>query len=148
MKEVWRKYTVITLRLFFGAILIYAGAVKSGGSQEFAFVIENYRILNLTLSAWVAVWLPCLELITGLLLVLGFWPKAASFVNATIMVIFFLMVLQAYLRNLDIVCGCFSSTSGTVDFLKLLENGMLLTASLVLMFLIISGKKPSRHKAG
>lgn len=142
-----RRNAVIMLRLIFGAILIYAGAVKAGSSQEFAFAIENYRVLNLNLSAWVAVWLPSLELLTGILLISGFWPKSISIVNVIIMFIFFCMILQAYIRNLDIVCGCFSASSGTVNFTKLLENGLLLAGGVILTRLVFSGKPKIKKSA-
>ena len=60
-----------------------------------------------------AVTLPWLEVVVGLMLVTGFWRREAATVTAGLLVVFVVAVSLALLRGIDIEnCGCFS-VSGT-----------------------------------
>lgn len=125
------------LRIFFGVILIYASIDKIIHPTLFAQTIENYRMISPLLSRWLAIWLPWLELFLGFLLIVGFWPVETSYINAALMLMFYIAVQQAYLRGLDINCGCFAAEAGSkVDIAKVLENIALLLSSLYYIFLV------------
>jgi putative oxidoreductase len=131
------KWICRLLRFGFGGLLIFASISKLVHPYEFATVIENYRILGDGLSRWVAVWIPYLELVTGLLLIFGIWLDAASIVNAGLMFSFLILVTQAHVRHLDIQCGCFSVESeGVIGIIKIFENVGYLFGSLLLVWLI------------
>jgi uncharacterized membrane protein YphA (DoxX/SURF4 family) len=118
----------------FGVLLIYSSLYKIQSPYEFAKAIENYRILGEGLSRWAAVWIPYLEAITGLLLILGVWIDAAVTINALFMLVFLILVSQAYFRGLDIQCGCYAfDEASTIKLTKLLENLFLLCSSLWLI---------------
>ncbi len=124
------------LRLFFGFILIYASLDKLLHPVQFALAVENYRLISSAASRWVAIWLPYLELLTGLLLMSGFWEEAAGLTTTLLMGIFFIAIFQAYLRGLDISCGCFSvDGDANLGVGKVLENLALLIGSIILVVL-------------
>ena len=79
MTNRWRKWVVLALRLGFGALLIAASVDKMIHPFGFAQAVENYRVIGEELSRWVAVWLPYLEFLTGLFLILGIWTDAAGY---------------------------------------------------------------------
>ena len=125
------------LRVFFGIILIYASIEKILYPTQFAQTIENYRMISPLLSRWLAIWLPWLELFLGFMLIVGFWPTEVSYTNAALMLIFYIAVQQAYLRGLDINCGCFAAESGSkVDIAKVCENIVLLISSIYYISLV------------
>jgi uncharacterized membrane protein YphA (DoxX/SURF4 family) len=133
-KAVIHKWLVIALRLTFGIILIAASIDKIQHPWEFVQSVENYGILGERFARWVAIWLPYLELIVGILLILGIWLDAASILTFLMMIIFAVAVTQAYFRGLDINCGCFSTEGGAkIDLLKLFYNFTLLIGSFILM---------------
>ena len=59
------------LRIILGVLFIFAGATKIGNPAAFADDINNYRMLPYILVSLMAVVLPWIEIIAGLLLVFG-----------------------------------------------------------------------------
>lgn len=141
-KFIFSKWIIILLRVVFGVILIAASIDKLIHPLQFAQDVENYRLLGTVLSRWVAIWLPYLELATGILLILGLWFDATTLINFTLMAVFLLAVVQAYFRGLDINCGCFSVGEGAkVSLRKILDNFLLLTGSFWLLIAALSEKQ-------
>ena len=124
--------TLVLLRLFFGAMLIYAAIDKILFPIDFAVAVENYQLTGATISRWIAIWLPYLELITGVLLIANIWMNAATLLNICMMAVFLLSVSSAYARNLDINCGCFGDVSSPVTLTKVASNTLLLLFSVLL----------------
>ncbi len=137
----WSKWIFRLLRFGFGGLLIFASLNKIPHPYEFAAIIENYRVLGMGLSRWVAVWSPYLELCIGLLLIAGIWLDAASVVNAGLMSVFLVFVIQAFIRHLDIQCGCFTVESeGPIGFVKILENVGYFLGSILLVYFVYRKK--------
>ena len=139
----WKRLLFYLLRFGFGGLLIFSSLGKIINPQDFSFAVENYRIFGAVLSRWVAVWVPYVELFVGILLISGVWLDAAAFVNVILMVVFFLMVTQAYVRGLDIVCGCFTADEGArIGLIKIFENiGFLFTGIVLLWMVLLDGKR-------
>jgi uncharacterized membrane protein YphA (DoxX/SURF4 family) len=134
---------VLFLRIGFGLLLCYAAIDKIRHPLQFAGIVENYRVFNAELSLWAAAIVPFLEIITGLLLITGIWIDAASMINTFFMSLFFVMVTQAYLRGLDIHCGCFSTgeEGAPIGLFKVSTNLLYMIMSIILMILILKGKE-------
>lgn len=125
-----KKWLTALLRWFFAVILIYASVGKILQPIEFALTIEAYQVAGAVASRWIAIGLPWLEFLTGLLLILpGSWRRIAADLNLAMMGMFLIAVGQAYLRDLVIDCGCFAGSSAAVDGWKLLQNSVLLLLS-------------------
>lgn len=141
MKLNWQKALFLILRLGFGILLIIASVDKLFHPQGFAVAVDNYRVVGEGLSRWVAIWIPYLEAITGLFLIIGLWLDAAVLINAILMLVFLALVSQAWARGLDITCGCFAVEGDTpIGLWKILENlGFLLGA--VFLFLLSQKQK-------
>jgi putative oxidoreductase len=141
MNIVGFKWIFELLRFGLGGLLIFASLGKISHPYEFAVIIENYRVLGDGLSRWIAVWLPYLELGVGLLLVIGIWLDAASVINAGLLFIFLVLVTQAYIRHLDIDCGCFSiEHSEPIGLIKILENVGYFCGSLLFVYFVYRKK--------
>ena len=125
------KNVVIGIRLVLGAVFMYASLDKIAHPQAFADIVNNYKVLPIQLVNPIAIFLPWLEFITGLLLIIGKWIKGALLIYSTFLVIFIIALTQALLRGLDISCGCFSvSPSSTPDiWLRIIEDIILLFLS-------------------
>lgn len=135
MKRIFEhKIFSALIRITLGAIFVYASLDKLSNTAEFAKVIYYYKILPTGFENLLAVFLPWIELITGLFLIVGKWTKGALLIYSTLLVIFIIALLQSQLRGLDISCGCFSvKPSSTSDvWLRIIEDLIMLFFSVML----------------
>jgi len=100
----------IMLRIILGIIFIWASWEKIIDPGGFARVVKNYAILPEILINPVALFLPWVEAICGILLITGYLVKGSAFIVDTLMCVFILAFVINMFRGIDISCGCFSNT--------------------------------------
>ena len=128
------KYLLLTIRLFFGFVFIYASVTKISDPEGFAQAIYNYKLLPLFLVNILAIILPWIELTTGILLLFGVSVKENSAILNGLLIIFIIAIIISLFRGLDINCGCFGTVDGAkVGLQKILENIGLLILGFVLI---------------
>ncbi|NOS86739.1 MAG: DoxX family membrane protein [Ignavibacteria bacterium] len=135
MKKLFEnKYIAIAARIVLGAVFMYASFDKMANPETFASIIDNYHILPYQLVNALAIFLPWLELITGLLLITGKWVKSSLLLYNVMLVVFIIALSQALIRGLDISCGCFSvNPSSTSEvWLRIVEDIILLFVGIML----------------
>ena len=59
------------------------------------------------LAGWIGLALPFVEIVLGVLLVLGLFTRPVAIVSTLLMVAFIIGISQAWARGLTIDCGCF-----------------------------------------
>jgi putative oxidoreductase len=97
------------LRQLLGVLLLWAAVSKLANLTEFLGSIYAYQLpLPRALLQAVAVVLPWVELLSGLLLLAGFWSRTALLIVTGLLGLFVLATGQAWMRGLDIACGCFN----------------------------------------
>ena len=106
------KFINIALRFVVGGVFVFAGVVKIINPAQFAGDIGNYRVLPYEWIDLLAVTLPWVEVVAGLLLIGGIWTRASALVIALMLLVFLIAIGQAVARNLNIDCGCFGSVEG------------------------------------
>ena len=116
------------LRAALAILFLYAGIGKLRDLQQFAVDIHNYRLTPWPLSALVAVYLPWLEIVSaaGLL-----FERLFSGALATMGVLSFLFTAAlslAWVRGLDISCGCLGKGSATSVTDALIRDLVILVA--------------------
>ena len=94
-------------RLFLGGVLIYAGAVKIPRPLTSERAVQAYEIFPMDLAGYIGLALPYLEVVLGLLLVLGLFTRPVAAVSTLLMLAFVVGIAQAWARGLTIDCGCF-----------------------------------------
>ena len=100
-------YFIITIsRLFLGFIFIYFSYDKIIDPHLFLKMVRNYDILPFSLESIGALVLPILEFLIGILLILGIFINASINISISLLILFILMIGQAYLRGKSIDCGC------------------------------------------
>jgi len=124
-----------SLKIIIAIIFVFAGMNKIANPEHFAQSIENYKIAPFFMINFIAVFLPWLEVIIGILLL---WNKNIQenlLVINILLWIFTLLVLSALLRGLNIDCGCFGTVNGTkVGLAKIAENLVLISIGLYLQY--------------
>lgn len=115
-----------------GGVFIYAGILKIIDPEGFSFDIENYRIVPRIFINLIAIYLPYLEVITGLIII--FSPRrGGALIILNVLILFFLFgIIQAILRGLDIECGCFGDASREIGIRVLAEDLILLIVGIML----------------
>jgi uncharacterized membrane protein YphA (DoxX/SURF4 family) len=97
----------LVLRLFLGFVLIYAGATKIGHPLTSQRAVQAYELLPDGLAKTIGLALPFLEVVLGVLLVIGLFTRPVAIASTLLMVVFILGISQAWARGLTIDCGCF-----------------------------------------
>ena len=96
-------------RTIVGAVLIASSLSKLlGAPEDFAAVIENYRLLPLKHLLFFAKTLPVLEFALGLTMITGFYARTASAAAGGFLLMFIGALGSTILRGIEIEnCGCF-----------------------------------------
>ncbi len=102
--------------LIIGGIFVYAGVIKAMDPVAFANDIDNYKILPWPLAVRLAFYLPWLEMLCGLSLILRFFCRGGLFILTGLTFVFIAASAIAKVRGLDITCGCFGHASKNWSF--------------------------------
>ncbi len=98
------------LRSLLALLFLYASVDKLLHPADFAAIIRDYRILPEALVNLVAVVLPWVELLLGILLLSGVWLEAALLLANLLLLTFWGALVFNYARGIDVSCGCFSTS--------------------------------------
>jgi putative oxidoreductase len=134
------KYLTLAVRLFIGAMFIYASVYKVLDPAEFAVSIRNYMILPPSWSNIAAVTLPWIELGAGALLILGIFTRPAALLTTGMLIVFLAAIIYAYSIGLNIDCGCFSSAAssqGKITFFEIIRDSILV---LISFFIVLTDR--------
>ena len=126
-------------RLVLGVIFIYASYDKILHPKAFAEVIYNYQILPDGLINVTAIFLPWLEILMGVFLIVGFWmPGTVIWCNA-LLVVYIGVLWFNLVRGIDVNCGCFSTTKGSsISIETILWDAAFLALSVYLLFFVFN----------
>jgi uncharacterized membrane protein YphA (DoxX/SURF4 family) len=131
----------LALRLGLGGFFLYASLDKIADPAAFARIVYQWQVLGPVPSNLVAVILPWVEALAGLLLVAGLWRREAAAVIAVLLVVFVLAAGSVMARGIDVEnCGCVSTAAAKapswfegVGWFLVSRNLALLWAALVLV---------------
>jgi putative oxidoreductase len=107
MKASFEGRLCLVLRWTLGVVFIWAAISKLADPLGFFGDLQGYRLpLPDSLLRVVAATLPWLECLCGLLLLTGLWLRWAICGLVVLCAAFVLCTGQAWVRGLDISCGC------------------------------------------
>jgi hypothetical protein len=144
MKFAWR-----IVGLLVGAVFVFAGVTKIIDFQpirfldpmDFARDIDNYKILPWWMSVQLALYLPWLEIICGLGLVLRRLYSGALALLLALLVVFIGASFAAKARGIDITCGCFGHVSDQLSFAWHMVLDLAILAAVVGLWLTRSNDR-------
>ena len=102
-----KDFVGLVARLLLGGVLIWAGATKVGKSLTSERAVQAYEIFPMELAGWIGLALPFVEIVLGVLLVLGLFTRPVAIISTLLMLAFIVGIAQAWARGLTIDCGCF-----------------------------------------
>ena len=109
-----RDVVGIVARLGLAAVFLVSGVLKAVDPDATYVAVRAYDVLPKAGVALVAGVLPWLEIVLGLLLLVGLATRVVAVASAGLLVVFIAGVTQAWARGLSIDCGCFGG-GGAVD---------------------------------
>jgi uncharacterized membrane protein YphA (DoxX/SURF4 family) len=155
-----RRVIIWLGRLVLGGIFIYAGFSKlllpnthlwplfvlkfslSMNISVFAQQVESYKLISAEASQVVAHTLPIVEIVLGLLLLVGWRLRIWATAITVIMVGFLAVVARAYLLHMDINCGCFGTPEKLTGMTVVRDGAFAALALLMTIFAFIEARKP------
>jgi len=99
----------ILFRWLLGATFMYASYYKIMSPADFAKAVYGYNLFPVFLINLIAVILPFVELISGLSLILGIYPRAAALIINGLLIAFIFILTVNIIRGHEFDCGCFSA---------------------------------------
>jgi uncharacterized membrane protein YphA (DoxX/SURF4 family) len=128
-------------------MFVYASLDKIADPAGFARIVYQWQTVGPIPSNLVAVTLPWIELLAGLLLIVGIWKREAAAVVAVLLIVFIVAAVGVLARGIDVDnCGCTSVAAASTapawppDWMRgvggylITRNLVLLAGALVLVF--------------
>ncbi len=125
------KWLPVIARLIVGGVFVVAGALKILDPGAFAVDVANFRMLPHPAVNLIAITLPWVELVAGVLMVIGVWSRGSALVITAMCVLFLIALTQALARGLDVRCGCFGTVEARKVGLTAIAQDVVLLAGAV-----------------
>jgi uncharacterized membrane protein YphA (DoxX/SURF4 family) len=157
----FRRAIIWIGRLVLGGIFVYAGFSKllmpnnahlwpmfflrfsiSTNLTTFAQQVESYKLISPEASQVVAHTLPFVEIVLGLLLLIGWRLRIWATAITAIMVGFLAVVTRAYLLHMDINCGCFGTPEKLTGMTIVRDGALVALALLMTIFAFLEARRP------
>lgn len=120
---------IALLRVALGLLFVMAALPKLQDPAGFSKAVANYHLLPVAGERALAMVLPALELLVGVLLIVGVLDAGASLIVFALMILFTGAIGTAIARGLDITCGCFDTEGGTKAGMGKIAENLALTAA-------------------
>lgn len=111
----WPAWVGTACRLVTGVVWVVAGALKVTDPAGSVRAVRAYDLLPEAVVPTVGHLLPLVEILLGVLLILGLLTRAASVFSALLFVAFIIGIASAWARGLQIDCGCFGGGGFDAD---------------------------------
>jgi len=99
----------VVFRWILGITFIYASYYKILSPTDFAKMVYGYNLFPEVLINLIAIFLPFVELISGLSLLLGIYPRSAALIINGLLLAFIILLTINIIRGHEFDCGCFSA---------------------------------------
>lgn len=130
-----RHLFVLIARLIVAGAFVMAALPKIQDPVAFSTSVSAFRVTDAGLSSWVALLLPWLELVIGIGILLPIIRRTSGALIALLLLLFIALHASAWMRGLDISCGCFGAETGeaTTDYRWLILRNLLLLGATILV---------------
>jgi putative oxidoreductase len=107
------RWLALAARVYLGVVFLMACWHKILSPEVFAVDVATYQFLPLALVNLFALVLPWVELLAGVMLVIGLRTRAGASLVVLMMIAFMVGLFHALALGLDMSCGCFASSAAT-----------------------------------
>jgi uncharacterized membrane protein YphA (DoxX/SURF4 family) len=156
----FRRLVIWIARLLLGGIFVYAGYAKlvypnhnlwpyfmlkfsiSTNLSTFAFQVQSYKVLGAEGASLVAHTLPFVEIVLGMLLLIGWKFRIWAAIVTAILAGFLTLVTRAYLLHMEINCGCFGTPEPLTGMTVLRDSALVALAVVMTIFAFQEARRP------
>jgi uncharacterized membrane protein YphA (DoxX/SURF4 family) len=103
-------------RSIVGGIFLISGLAKISDPVRFILTLREFRLFPEIIVPFTAIYLPWLEFILGLCIVVGIMHRTAALMLSCLIGAFTLAIVSLIFRGIEVDCGCFGLLA---DMLKL-----------------------------
>lgn len=132
-------------RIILACTFAYASYVKILHPDVFFMDIRRYQLSPDALSQISAYLLPAFELCLSITILIPRYVKSSAILMATLFLMFILAILSAWIRGLDISCGCFGNSNITGNYISTISRDILLIALTIAILLFERQKSDTLH---
>ncbi|MDO8106641.1 MauE/DoxX family redox-associated membrane protein [Isoptericola sp. b441] len=108
-----RPWVSTVVRLALAVVSLWAGLAKAGDLAASVRAVRAFELLPEALARPVGYGLPAVEIVVGVLLLLGLVTRYAAAIMGLLMLAFIVGIASAWARGLSIDCGCFGGGGAT-----------------------------------
>jgi uncharacterized membrane protein YphA (DoxX/SURF4 family) len=135
-----REWVGLLLRLVVGGVWIFAAALKLPDPARSVAAVRAYQLLPSSVVPTVGQLLPVVEVVVGVMLVIGLLTRGAAVISSVLFVAFIIGIASVWARGINIDCGCFGGGGADPDAAsqypwEIARDVGLLAASLFLAWL-------------
>jgi uncharacterized membrane protein YphA (DoxX/SURF4 family) len=127
-------------RIILGGIFLLAGLAKIPDPASFLLTMRGFQIAPDMAERFLAVYVPWLECVLGLCLLLGLLYRAAALLFSFLTAGFTLAILSVIARGIEIDCGCFGLMADVLhlpdaaNYKAVIRNLVFLVMALTVFF--------------
>jgi uncharacterized membrane protein YphA (DoxX/SURF4 family) len=103
------SWVELAARWILGGTFIYASFHKIISPSDFAKIVYGYDLFPHARINPIAILIPFLELVTGLALIICFYPRSAAFIINALLLAFIAVLSINLIRGHEFDCGCFAT---------------------------------------
>jgi len=126
------RIAALPCRLFLGGAFLWAGVAKARDPVAFLGDVEAYGVVWGWSAAAVALYLPWLEIIAGVALLVRRHRRSGLIAVSALLGVFLVALVQAWVRGLDVHCGCFGSSAASGRYVWWIARDLALLAACAL----------------
>ena len=105
----------LVARLGLAAVWLISGGLKFLDPVQTKIAVRAYQLLPESLVGPVATALPLVEIVLGLLILVGLAVRVSAAVSVVILTVLIAVIISVWARGLSIDCGCFGGGGGAAD---------------------------------
>jgi len=105
----------LLFRILMGLIFLIAGLAKILDPGRFMLTIREFKLFPETVIPFLALYLPWLEFVLGLFLMIGLLYRPSALLLACLNTLFVIAILTVIVRGMEIDCGCFGFLADTLN---------------------------------
>jgi uncharacterized membrane protein YphA (DoxX/SURF4 family) len=120
-------------RLTLAGIFIFSGIQKASQTLQFAVAIAGYQLVPERLILPLATYLPWLEILLGVALLVGWKLQYFSEATAGLLLFFIIVLTITYARGIKADCGCFGFGE-PITWKTLVRDSLFLLPAIYLIF--------------
>ena len=106
-RTLWADITGTVLRVLLALVWLGAGIAKAADMDGMQRSIVAFDLVPFAVTSMLAFIIPLVELLIGVLFLLGLYVRYAAVISAVLLIVFTFAIAAAWARGLEIDCGCF-----------------------------------------